>query len=84
MHVAAAMGVPQQIVIETPTLNPTVVPYGRKFTLVPNLAVGGKNLDFYRYDGASIRGTAEELVKCMAAVNPEVVFETVARAVFPG
>lgn len=80
MHVAAAMGVPQQLVIETPTLNPTVVPYGRQFTLIPNPAVVGRNLEFYRYDGAGIRGSAEELTRCMASVKPETVFAAVKRA----
>ena len=79
MHVAAAMAVPQQIVIETPTLNPTVVPYGRKFTLVPNPAVTGKNQNFYRYDGAGIRGTAEELVRYMSSVTPTTVMQVVER-----
>lgn len=80
MHVAAAVGVPQQLVIETPTLNPTVVPYGREFTLIPNPAVRGRNLDFYRYDGAGIRGSAEELTRCMASVKPETVLAAVTRA----
>ena len=80
MHVAAAVAVPQQIVIETPTLNPTVVPYGREFTLVPNPAVSGKNLDFYRYDGAGIRGTAEELIRCMSAVKVEGVLAAIRRS----
>lgn len=80
MHVAAAVAVPQQIVIETPTLNPTVVPYGRKFTLVPNPAVAGNSLNFYRYDGAGIRGTAEELVRCMSSVKTDAVLATVSQA----
>jgi ADP-heptose:LPS heptosyltransferase len=80
MHVAAAVGVPHQIVIETPTLNPTVVPYGRTFTLVANPAVAGKNLDFYRYDGAGIRGTPEELIHCMASVTPAAVLPIVIRS----
>jgi ADP-heptose:LPS heptosyltransferase len=84
MHVAAAVAVPQQIVIETPTLNPTVVPYGREFTLVPNPAVVGRNLDYYRYDGAGIRGSAEELTRCMASVKPEAVLTAVTRALSPG
>ncbi len=84
MHAAAAVGVPQQIVIETPTLNPTVVPYGRAFTLVPNPAVAGKHLGFYRYDGAGIRGTAEELIRCMASVKPEKVLETISHALALG
>jgi ADP-heptose:LPS heptosyltransferase len=80
MHVAAAVAVPQQIVIETPTLNPTVMPYGRDFTLVSNPGVAGKSLGFYRYDGAGIRGTAEELIRCMSAVKPETVVDALARA----
>lgn len=77
MHVAAAVAVPQQIVIETPTLNPTVVPYGREFTLVPNPVVAGRNLHFYRYDGVGIRGTPDELIRCMASVKPEAVLQAV-------
>ena len=84
MHVATAVGVPQQIVIETPTLNKTVVPYGREFVLVENPSVAGKNLDYYRYDGNGIRGTAEELVRCMSAIKPETVLETVRRALVLG
>ncbi|MFO1514747.1 MAG: glycosyltransferase family 9 protein [Verrucomicrobiota bacterium] len=84
MHVAAAVEVPQQIVIETPTLNRTVVPYGREFTLVPNPSVAGRNLDFYRYDGAGIRGSANELIRCMSSVSVETVFASVTRASAPG
>jgi len=83
MHVAAAVGVPRQIVIETPTLNPTVVPYGCTFTLVPNPTVAGKNLNFYRYDGAGIRGTVDELVGCMASVRPETMLPVIERALAP-
>jgi len=84
MHVAAAVGVPQQIVIETPTLNPTVVPYGREFTLVSNPDVTGRNLDFYRYDGAGIRGSAEDLLRCMASVKTASVLQAVERALTLG
>lgn len=80
MHIAAAVAVPRQIVIETPTLNPTVVPYGREFTLVANPAVAGRNLEFYRYDGAGIRGSAEELLRCMSAVDAKTVLSAVERA----
>ena len=73
MHLAAVAAVPGQIVIETPTWNKTVEPYGRPFHLVPNPAVGGRNLDFYRYDGRGIQGTASDIVECMRSVTVESV-----------
>jgi ADP-heptose:LPS heptosyltransferase len=80
MHVAAAVGVPRQIVIETPTLNKTVEPYGRTFVVVPNPVVAGRNLDYYRYDGRGIRGSPEELKRCMASVSVEAVYQAVREA----
>jgi heptosyltransferase-2 len=77
MHLAAAMKVPGQIVIETPTWNKTVEPYQRPFTLVGNPEVGGRNLDFYRYDGRGIRGTAQEIIACMKSVTVENVYRSV-------
>ena len=74
MHVAAAVGVPRQIVIETPTFNKTIEPFGRAYTLVSNPAVAGRNLDYYRYDGRGIRGTREEIIRCMASVTVEAVW----------
>lgn len=81
MHVAAAMKVPNQIVIEAPTLNPTNLPYGNPFTLVKNPAVAGRNLDYYRYDGGDIKGTREELLACMASITVENVYDTVNKAI---
>ncbi len=81
MHVAAAMKVPNQIVIEAPTLNPTNLPYGHPFTLVKNPAVAGRNLDYYRYDGGDIKGTREELLACMASITIENVYDTVTRLI---
>ena len=78
MHVAAATRVPNQVVIEAPTLNPTNVPYGNPYVLVKNPAVAGRNLDYYRYDGGPIKGSREELLAAMASVKVETVFETVA------
>jgi ADP-heptose:LPS heptosyltransferase len=77
MHLAAAMKVPRQIVIETPTWNKTVEPYGRPFVLVANPAVAGRNLDYYRYDGRGIRGTAEEIIRCMKSVTVDAVYSAV-------
>lgn len=78
MHLAAAMKVPGQVVIETPTWNKTVEPYQRPFSLVHNPAVGGRNLDFYCFDGRGIRGTAEAIVGCMKSVTVESVYRSVA------
>lgn len=80
MHLAAAMKVQRQIVIEAPTLNKTNLPFGNQFTVVRNPAVGGRNLDYYKYDGRGIQGTAEELVRCMASVTVDSVFEEVLKA----
>jgi ADP-heptose:LPS heptosyltransferase len=80
MHVAAAMKVPHQFVIETPTFNKTVEPYGRPFVLIPNPMVAGRNLEYYRYDGKGIRGGAEHLAECMRSVTPEAVYHRVQNA----
>jgi ADP-heptose:LPS heptosyltransferase len=64
MHLAAAMKVPGQIVIETPTWNKPIEPYGQK-------------LEYYRYDGKGIRGTAEELTRCMASVGVQEVLDAI-------
>lgn len=77
MHFAAAMQVPQQIVIESMAFGPTLAPYHRPYRLVPNPAVHGRNLEYYRYDGKGIRGTEEELRRIMAAVTVDAVFAAV-------
>ena len=77
MHIAAAVGVPHQVVIETPTLNPPVVPLRPDWTCVPNPAVGGRHLDFSRYDGRPIAGTDDDIVRVMRAVAVEPVLEAV-------
>jgi heptosyltransferase-2 len=81
MHIAATMKVRKQIVIETPTWNKPIEPYGNPFILVPNPAVAGKNLDYYRYDGRGIRGSPQELIRCMESVSVGSVWQTVATAV---
>ncbi len=77
MHLAAAMKVPNQIVIEAPTLNPTNYPHANPFTLVPNPVVKGRNLEYYRYDGGPIKGTEAELLAAMASVSVEAVARAV-------
>ena len=77
MHLAAAMKVPNQIVIEAPTLNPTNVPWQTDYHLIRNPVVNGCNLDFYRYDGKPIKGTEEELLRCMASITVDDVHAAV-------
>lgn len=77
MHLAAAMGVKRQIVIETPTWNKPIEPYGNPFILVRNPALAGRNLDLYRYDGSHIKGADEELIRIMASVKVEDVLKAV-------
>jgi heptosyltransferase-2 len=81
MHIAAALKVPNQIVIEAPTLNLTNRPYGNQFTLVKNPVVNGRGLDFYRYDGGDIKGTREELLACMESVKIADVFAAVTKLI---
>jgi ADP-heptose:LPS heptosyltransferase len=77
MHLAAAMNVRSQVVIETPTWNKPIEPYDHPFVLVKNPAVAGRNLEFYRYDGRGIRGSDEALQRCMALVTVESVFDVI-------
>lgn len=77
MHLAAAMKVPGQIVIEAPTLNKTNLPYGNSYQLVPNPEIRGRHLDFYRFDGKDIKGSRPELIALMASVSVSSVFDTV-------
>ena len=80
MHLAAAVKTPRQLVLEAPTFNKTNEPYGNQFTLVRNPAVAGRNLDYYRYDGRGIRGTREELIRCMESITVDSVQEAVEAA----
>ena len=81
MHIAAAVKVPNQIVIEAPTLNVTNWPYGSRFTLVKNPVVNGRNLDYYRYDGGDIKGSREELIAVMESVKVADVFATITKLI---
>jgi ADP-heptose:LPS heptosyltransferase len=83
MHLAAAMKVPRQIVIETPTWNKPIAPYNQAFTLVKNPGVAGRNLEFYRYDGRGIRGTREQILECMASVSVDDVYRSLEAALGP-
>src|SRR5262245_38578164 len=80
MHLAAAVKVPNQIVIEAPTLNPTNVPWLTNYTVIRNPVLNGRNLDYYRYDGKPIKGTDDELKAMMASVTVEEVHRAVSKA----
>lgn len=79
MHLAAAVRVPRQWVIETPTVNPPILPLRPDWTLIPNPAVAGRNLDFYRYDGRPIAGTRDSLQRIMASVTVDAVEQALLR-----
>jgi len=81
MHIAAAVKVPNQIVIEAPTLNVTNWPYGNNFTLVKNPVVNGRGLDYYRYDGGDIKGSRAELIAAMESVKVADVFAAVTKLI---
>jgi heptosyltransferase-2 len=80
MHLAAAVRVPKQIVIEAPTLNATNLPPRPDVVVVPNPAVAGRNLNYYRYDGGPIRGTDAEITALMDSVTVEAVRTAVDQA----
>ena len=80
MHLAAAVKVPRQIVIEAPTLNPTNRPPRADTLLVPNPGVAGRSLDYYRYDGGPIRGTDAQITALMESVTVDAVRAAVERA----
>jgi ADP-heptose:LPS heptosyltransferase len=80
MHLAAARKVPRQFVIETPTVNPPILPCRPDWVLIPNPAVHGRNLDYYRYDGRDIRGTVDELRQIMESVTVESVRDSILAA----
>ena len=83
MHLAAAMKVPNQLVIEAPTLNPTNVPWQTPYRLIRNPVLAGRSLEYYRYDGGPIKGTDEELTRMMASVTVEAVLAAVMEALPP-
>ena len=76
MHIAAAVKVPRLFVIETPTFYKPNYPYNRPFSLIRNPEIAGRNLQYYLYDGRGIRGTDEELRRCMASITVESVYQT--------
>jgi hypothetical protein len=80
MHLAAAVKVPKQFVIETPTFYKPNYPYNQPFSMIRNPEVAGRNLQYYLYDGRGIRGTNEELRRCMASITVDSVYQTMQAA----
>lgn len=83
MHLAAWAKVPHQFVIESPAFNQTGVPYRQKYTLIRNPVVNGRNLDYYRYDGKGIKGSDEELLRCMRSITTDMVFAAIEKVIKP-
>lgn len=75
MHLAAAVQVPHQFVIETPTVNPCILPLREDWTLIPNPGVAGRALDYYRYDGRPIQGAPAEIQRLMESVTTDSVLQ---------
>jgi len=82
MHVAAAVKVPKQLVIETPTFYKPNWPYHQPFVMIPNPGVGGRNLHYYLYDGNDIQGTREELRRLMESITVDSVYQAIGNAAF--
>jgi len=80
MHLASAVKVLKQFVIETPTFYKPNHPYNQPFVMIPNPGVGGRNLEYYLYDGRPIQGTDEEIKRCMASVTVDSVYEAIVAA----
>jgi len=66
------------------TFNPTIEPYRRPYVLIRNPKLQGRNLEYYRYDGRGIRGSADELIACMSAITVEDVLGQVRKAIGAG
>jgi ADP-heptose:LPS heptosyltransferase len=71
MHLASALGVKKQIVINTPTINKTVLPFRNDFVLVGNKLPRGMG---YKYNGKGIYGKKEEIIRYMKNISPDSVF----------
>jgi ADP-heptose:LPS heptosyltransferase len=80
MHLAAVGKVPKQFVIETPTFYKPNYPYQQPFILIRNPEIAGRNLQYYLYDGRGIRGTNEELRRCMASITVDSVYQALQAA----
>lgn len=75
MHIAAAVEVCGQVVIEGVTLNPTNLPFRTSpYSIARNPEIKNRYLDYYRYDGLGIRASGHEMNRIMAGVTAEQVF----------
>lgn len=76
MHIAAALRVKGQLLINTPTVNKTVLPYRKDFVIV-----GGKipSSIGYRYDGKGIYGSREDILKYMRSITVDTVYTKLKR-----
>jgi hypothetical protein len=77
MHIAAAMGVKNQFVIETITLNKTVFPLTKNLRVIKNPAIQEDKLKYYQYDGRDIKLSKEEVELIMNKVTPNMVLKSI-------
>jgi ADP-heptose:LPS heptosyltransferase len=80
MHIASAVFVKLQLIIETPSFNETVYPYNKKFTIIKNQGLKKDKLEYYKYDGEGIKAGEEEIKEIMASVSVDNVFEEIKKA----
>jgi ADP-heptose:LPS heptosyltransferase len=80
MHLAAAVKVPKQFVLETPTFYKPNHPYGQPFVTICNPAVAGQNLKYYLYNGKGIQGSPDELRRLMSSITVDLAYETIRSA----
>lgn len=74
MHLATAVKVPIQVVIQSPTYNLTVRPYRKDFILIGNAPP--KDI-YYLYDGKGIHGKKEDILNYMKNINPEQIYKII-------
>ena len=77
MHIAAAMGIKNQIVIDTPTFNKTVYPNRKRFILIENDILNKDRLVYYKYDGKGIKLEKQDILRIMKNITPEIVYQRI-------
>jgi len=75
MHLAAAVKVRSSCYRNADFLQ-TEPSLQQPFFMIRNPEVAGRNLQYYLYDGRDIRGTNEELRRCMASITFDSVYQT--------
>lgn len=81
MHIASAMKIKKQLVLETPTFNKTVYPYNQNFINIRNSRIVKDKLKYYKYDGRPIKATKEEIIRIMEGISVEEVYNKIKKVI---